>query len=126
MTEDFPAFLKISAAQRRSVWDLNPPKAMPTFTEPRLLSDETKAMLALKAADDRARASNRIHVMKVGLGLIVGAVKKPGQEWNQRRGRWQDPAPLPTRIEDTHGYRARVGVSPKKKKPRHKAGAPVE
>lgn len=106
---EIPEFMKISTEARAEAWRKNPPKAMPLYDQTRQQSPEAIEMERKRREIEKAQSYERIRKLKA---KQEGPIDYTDMVYNPRNLRWEVPKPLPTKLEDTAGYRTRMGYKP--------------
>lgn len=100
---DIPLFVKISQEQRAAAWARNPPREAKE-------AERMREVDRVRAEEKKRASYERIEKMKLKKARPTNEDIQ-GKTWDPRRGRWvADVGLLPTRIEDTVGWKTRHGI----------------
>jgi len=85
--DDIPAFLRLTAAERKAAWDKNPPKPW-ALADDRKVSQETEAF---RMERDRKALAAKSHKKAA---KAQAPIDRTGMRWDSRHNRWA-PDTLP-------------------------------
>lgn len=90
-----PAFLKVSAAERAAAWVANPPRAMPTFEQPKAVKPDPTVVAIQETAEQIRRNRTTARIGRMMANVATNDIPAHHRVWDRNRSRWIDARIVP-------------------------------